>query len=355
MHTTNHTDPQPETQASTARLAIRTLAIIGIVALLALGTWGTVQILRTGPSVFSGLSAAVSNFTSRFFPAGSTSLHISIASYSVKNDEAFDLAWTTENAPKGSSYAFVYECSDGLVFLTPNSRGSATRIACGETYEFNATGNALTLTPLSLDNRFLDSAVKVLMVQNDQIIAEDEVLLTVINEKVSTSTATTTTTPVKTPPKSPPSGTGVQPTSYTPIYTTVTTPRVSDPNGYVDLAVEIIRVGTLEGRSDRFSSNDRTLERGERGGIMFAVRNLGTKTSQEWSFEAVLPTRPSYTFRKSNQQELAPGDRIEYTLGFDSIVNRDEGEITIRIDPRDTIDESNESNNRAEIDVEIDD
>lgn len=358
IHQPEGTQPRPtETRDHVKQLAIRSLAIVGIVALLALGTWGTIQIIRTGPSVFSGIGAAVSNFTARFFPAGSPSLRITLESYSVMNDEAFDLTWNSENAPRESFYAFVYECADGLSFLTPNTTGGNTRIACGETYEFNTQANQLTLIPISLDNRFLDSAVKVLMVTGNQIVAEDEVLLTVVNDKVAMSGTTTGTTTKPVSPQTRPStgGTtgGVQATYYEPVYTTVTVPRTSDPNGYVDLAVEIIRIGTLDGRSDRFSSNDSTLDRDERGGVMFAVRNLGTKVAEDWTFEAELPTRPSFTYRSRSQPDLMPGDRIEFTLGFDRLSREDEDEILIEIDPRNTIDESNESNNRADIRVEI--
>ena len=338
------------------RIALQALAIIGIVALLALGTWGTVQIVRTGPSVVSNITAAVSNFSARFFSAGTPELRITLEGYSVQNDTGFDFTWSVKDAPAQASYALVYECSDGLSFLTPNSIGGNTRISCGETYAFQTASNKLTLIPISLDNRFLDSGVKLLLVEGERVIAEDEVLLTVVNERVSMSggnVGSGAITPRPTTPPTTPLTPAPQPTYYEPVYTTVTVPRTSDPNGYVDFAVEIIRVGTLEDRSSIFTSNDATLNRNDRGGVMFVVRNLGTKTSSEWSFEAELPTRPSFTYRKADQPALAPGDRIEYTLGFDRISRNDSDEIVITIDPRNTINESNENNNRAEAIVAI--
>lgn len=335
-------------------IAVKGLAVVGFVALLAIGTWGTIQMIRTGPSVFLDLSVAVSNFTGRFFSAGTPSLHITLKSYNVAHDKTFEFMWSVENVPHEVSYAFVYECADGLSFLTPRTTDDSTRISCGEIYAFDTDKNALTLIPLSLDNRFLDSTVKLLLVEGDIIVAEDEVLLTVINEEVGLSNfglgaSTTTTLPSKSAGRT---DGGIQ-IPYAPVYTTVPVPRSSDPNGYVDLSIEIIRVGALEGNSNRFSRNDATLDRDRRGGVMFVIRNLGTKTSEQWSFEAELPTRPSFTFRRNAEQALAPGDRIEYTLGFDRLVSRDTGEIVISIDPRNTIDESNENNNKAAITVQI--
>jgi len=334
---------------------LKGLAIVGIVALLALGTWGTVQILRSTPGIWNGLTAAVSSISGRFFPAGVPSLTLTLESYSVKSGESFTLAWREEEVPESREYAFVYECADALSFLTPNTVGGDTRIACGELYTFASEDRSLALTPISPDNRFLDATIKVLMVSGDQVVAEDEALLTIVNERITSTT--TPPAPAPAPAAQPSAGNGASAGSagiqYYPVYTTVTERRASDPNGDVDLAIEILETGTLPSRGDNFTSTGRTLDRDERGGVRFIVRNLGTKTAEDWTFEAELPTRPSFTYRSKSQPDLGPGDRIEFTLGFDRLSRDDEAEIAIEVDPRDNIDESSESNNRDEVTVEI--
>lgn len=340
-----------DTTKQTAKsVVVKSLAIIGLVALLALGTWGTVQIIRTTPSLFSGLSAAVSSLSFKFFPAGTPSLSLTLQSYSVKSDEAFTLTWNEEEAPTEHRYAFVYECADELSFTTPNTNGGTTRIACGELYTFESATRSLTLTPLSHTTRFLDVTIKLSMVTENQIVAEDEVMLTVVSERIVSSTSTT---PAPTP--APSTGGGSTGTSYYPVYTTVTAPRTSDPNGYIDLSVEILETGVLESRGDRFVSTGRNLDQDERGGVRFVVRNLGTKTAEDWIFEAKLPTRPAFTYKSKSQPDLGPGDRIEFTLGFDRLTRSDEGKITVEVDPRDSLNESNRNNNQTSVTVNIND
>ena len=345
-----------DTTKETAKsVVVKSLAIIGLVALLALGTWGTVQVIRTAPSFLSGLSAAVSSLSFEFFPAGTPSLNLTLQSYSIKSDEAFTLTWSEEEAPAGHRYAFVYECADELSFTTPNANGGTTRIACGELYTFESATRSLTLTPLSHMNRFLDVTIKLSIVTENQIVAEDEVMLTVVNERIESSTGSTPT-PTPTPPTAGGSNTGgTGATSYYPVYTTITAPRTSDPNGYVDLSVEILETGVLESRGDRFVSTGRNLDQDERGGVRFVVRNLGTKTAEDWVFEAKLPTRPAFTYKSKSQPDLGPGDRIEFTLGFDRLTRSDDGKITVEVDPRDSLNESNRSNNQTSVTVNIND
>ncbi len=50
--------------------AIKTLVIVGLIVILAMGAYGSVQVFRSAPNLFSLLGAAVVNITSLFIPAG---------------------------------------------------------------------------------------------------------------------------------------------------------------------------------------------------------------------------------------------------------------------------------------------
>ena len=123
-------------------------------------------------------------------------------------------------------------------------------------------------------------------------------------------------------------------------------------NGKADLLVRIIETGILDSDTNEFIQTD-SMTYTSRGGVFFEVINLGTKTSEEWMFTAVLPTFPAYTFNSETQEKLAPGDRIEFTLGFDSVVQEIEGTILITVDPNNTLDEVTRDNNIAEITIQI--
>ena len=335
-------------------VAIKSLALVGLIALLAIGTWGTVQILRNSNGIFSNLGAAVTDFTSRFFSGEEerdAELRLTLETQTVKNDEAFDLTWETRNDVGRAVYSLVYECANGLTFATEAVTGGTTRIPCGEPYQFSSDEKRLSLTPHSPTERFVEASLKLSLLDGESVRAEDSVLLTVAGDNLTA--APTTTPPAATPAARPTPSAPVPPSiSYYPIYTTG--PAASDPNGFVDLEVEILDIGTIDRDGDfrRIDDNDE-LDRDEKAGVRFVVRNIGTKTSDEWSFTAELPTSPRHTFRSRDQQELTPGSRMEFTLGFNRLSSSRDGEIVVEIDDRDDGGDTNERNNSDEIEVEI--
>ncbi|MBI2004842.1 hypothetical protein HYS79_01615 [Patescibacteria group bacterium] len=58
---------------------------------------------------------------------------------------------------------------------------------------------------------------------------------------------------------------------------------------------------------------------GARTNVQFEVQNIGSNvTPSNWTFDAQLPLTPAYTYRSQGQQALYPGDKIVYTIGFDT-------------------------------------
>ena len=172
-------------------------------------------------------------------------------------------------------------------------------------------------------------------------------VLTVENQALTNSPAVTGTTggtPATTPITPKPKPTTNPGTPGTPVTIQIPTPRTSDPNGYADLTARVIEIGTVDKTTGVFTAST-TPSRSERVAIRFAIENNGTKTSGQFAFNVVLPTLPSYTYFGQMQQELGPGDRIEYTLGFDSFVAANVGDVIINVDPTSSINERNKDNN----------
>lgn len=118
-----------------------------------------------------------------------------------------------------------------------------------------------------------------------------------------------------------------------------------------DLAVTILGVGIIE--NGQFLKTG-SLVVGKRGAVHFQVQNVGGTTSSNWTFNAVLPSFPLHIFHSPSQQQLAPGDRIEFTLGFDQInANLAEGVITINADPTGSLKEASEANNIRQVTAPI--
>ena len=137
----------------------------------------------------------------------------------------------------------------------------------------------------------------------------------------------------------------------------VTTTTVTKPAplyGNADLTVTITHVGYLNRGSDTDSfiaSNN--VPDGKEGAVQFTVANNGTNSTGAWEFKAEIPTSPSLNYTSPTQPSMNPGDRIEYTLGFDRTKSGDNREITITVDSGKDVNESNENNNEDSENVDI--
>ena len=108
--------------------------------------------------------------------------------------------------------------------------------------------------------------------------------------------------------------------------------------------MRVLATGVVDRVSGTFTASS-SIRSVDRAGIKFEVENIGNKTSGEWTFNAVLPTYPSFIFHSKQQPSLAPGDKIEFTLGFDSIKDIGNNVVILNADPIGSIKESNEENN----------
>ena len=81
-----------------------------------------------------------------------------------------------------------------------------------------------------------------------------------------------------------------------------------------DLAVSVIDSGIIETSTGRFQHAD-SIALGQQPALVFEVANLGGARSESWQFSVNLPTFAGL-YTSSDQQPLAPGERIRFTLGF---------------------------------------
>ena len=69
--------------------------------------------------------------------------------------------------------------------------------------------------------------------------------------------------------------------------------------------------------SDNNFTRTATIDNDVRGAFQFEVKNIGTKTSDDWEFTATLTSGTE--FEADNQQPLKPNERSVITLGFDAV------------------------------------
>jgi len=83
----------------------------------------------------------------------------------------------------------------------------------------------------------------------------------------------------------------------------------------------------------------------------FEVVNLGGRATGEWRFQATLPTTDNLSeYNSSIQSSLASGEKVIFNVGFEN-ARFGTNTITISLDPQNSIDENNESNNTASANV----
>lgn len=206
-----------------------------------------------------------------------------------------------------------------------------------------------TLSRMATANVFLSSffvgsePANLEVVPGETIEFPDEPTTPVVT---ATSTPATTIPVVTTPTPTPSQG-----TETVNVYPAGGTVAVT-PYGKADLMVTITEVGYLSTASTASFVKSNTVPEGKRPAIKFTVRNTGTNVTGSWEFTAKLPTRSTYTFDSPNQRSLAPGEYVDYTLGFDKA---DDGtnDIIVTVDSGKDVAESSESNNVDTVEVTV--
>lgn len=292
----------------------KVLAILGFCVTIALIIWLIITLIGKAPGAFSSLAGV----------ANSINLHKELSALAVTTDkkvansgEPFELSWTDTKHP--GTYHLGYACTEGMLVLFQNTDGTLRPLRCGdEMLPLPATVTKLSLVASSTKDRFSDVTFTVRFSDATSTKPlEGSVKVTVVNANIpvggisqnatSTGEATnpnaSTTNPTggdsHTTKPSPKPGTG---TTAPPVQHTV--PQYvypqSNPNGYTDLAVTI--------KSAQATGNYALYT------VTFMVKNIGTKTSNTWSFYANLPNGEDYT--STQYAGLKPQEYMLFTMSI---------------------------------------
>jgi len=308
---------------------------IGAVAVIALILWGAVSVARLVPSAFSNLATAAITLTSVFQPSGDT-LELSLENSVVDSGIPFTVSWDYSPEEDGI-YAFSYGCRDGLTMSFLADQGEYEEVTCETPTTVISDADSLRLVATSEDNRFLDAPIALAYITDGDVITTDERTITIVNEDITNSRSSIDDTTEDSTGGSGSTGStggfgltaGEKEEELFEI-TPETTPV--DPNGRPDLVPTITAVGIIDEDTNEFFATS-TASVHDRVAVQFTVENIGTGVSGPWNFVSVLPARKITFFRPEvSQRSLAPGDRIEYTIGFDGVKTIDEVEIRINVD-----------------------
>jgi len=269
---------------------LRLVAIVGLIAVLILGAWGIILLAFNLVGLFNGTPV---NFGSMWGNA-KEEVVITLPS-TVASGKSFSASWKHTNAPEGDySFAVSYACEDGLSLEGALPAGGYQAIDC-ET-PFNFTGATEKMMLIARNSGDTTATAEITVASIDIATGDTTSSGT---KSISVKPAAKTTNVVTTP----------KPTTTvtTPKPTVVYTPAVQSAPlyGLPDLRVTISSVTSLSSVQGRTS-------------VQFVVENIGTNVARSgWTFNALLPLTPSYTYQSNSQQALNPGDKIAYTLTYD--------------------------------------
>lgn len=310
------------TQTSTGtQAAIKLLSIIGFFALLGLGVWLVVQGVRLFPSAFSSL-ASIAETVGGYRP--NAEFVITLEKNIVNSGEMFTIRW---NDMGGGTYTFAPQCSLGTVVSVRTSEGDLREISCSESLTLPSDATGLFLSIRSGEQRFSDVPFTVTYdpEKGDAHVAESRV--TVVNATVPTRPEVTVTpvepTIVVVSKPAPVVTESVKPAPITPVTKPTAKPTqpaasvvsilpTSFPNGFTDLKISYLGVGTMV---NGVFVPQATFNPNETAALRFEVKNIGTKTSADWTYALALPEGLTYT--SETQTPLTPNERAIFTVSFE--------------------------------------
>jgi len=335
----------------------KTFAIVGFIAAILFAVWLAVQIVGVMPSAFSSLASiadGVYNYTA------DQQMTVASKKSVVNSGEAFNVAWT--NMPRSGSYTFAYACTQGISTQIRDAQGDIVALACNTPVNLG-TKTELDIIATSEKQRFTDLEYTIMYIPSNDSFPELTSLgkTTIVNASIPTyittdveNTEDKIASPVKPESKTDAksnenktsenktSTTGLTAGKPTTIEEVIYAIPASNPNGDIDLEVKYLAVGTL---TDKIFKQTGTIPVDAQGAFQFAVENIGTKTSGEWTFTADLPSGITYTSK--TQKSLKPSEKAIITIGFEGLTQLGVERFGATLDIADDIDASNNKFNWA--------
>jgi len=311
--------------------AIKSLAILGFIAAIIAGLWITVQLIQYIPTAFESLASIADSIY-----GGSNQLSYKAEKDVVNSGESLRLTYMPVRG--SGAYQFSYRCVDGVSAETRNADGAIVRFDCEKnvTIASGKVPNEEQIAEIMFSSekgRFSDVPFTFSFVRDgsDKVTYEKNGMVTVVNATIpNTGFATRTPAPqpttvakpvvtkpvISTPVVVAPQHTPVKTTPvviHKKVPVTVASYPASNPNGYTDLVISFVGAGRLV---NGVVVPATSITSGDQAGLVFSVKNTGTKTSAVWSVHATFPGDEATSFTTDQQAPLLPGERATMTIRF---------------------------------------
>jgi CARDB len=295
---------------------LKALAVLGFLAIIGFIAWASVQIVAYVPRGFTHLASLAQsvNHYKDSLGKNDTSLTLTSTTTEAKAGEPVKFTWNKQ--PQAGTYAFSYKCTNGVGVSIVDTEGLRS-LTCDTEYGLGDTdvvsvivdSEKQTQTDVTYAISYTDenhvgpkhSSENKLTVMNPKLLPTGDG--TVLGIKDKTEWKDTISNPTPKPVV----------VNATPLpHKAETTPSapVSNATGYTDLQTIFLATGVISGNT--FAPGP--MQRNGEGAFQFAVTNLGTKTSQTWTYTVTLPDGDVYT--SPLQAPLMPGEEATIALGF---------------------------------------
>lgn len=144
----------------------RVAAIIGFIAILGIGMWGSVQVARAVPGALSNIASAIVSLSSIFVPADET-ITLSAPSLNIEHGKAVVLSFVHDKKSVEGSYRFRFDCADGVRMTALNTSGGEDNVFCNVPFNFVNANNSITLTAfqIKIDSSTFQSLLTLLQME----------------------------------------------------------------------------------------------------------------------------------------------------------------------------------------------
>lgn len=317
-----------QVDTSSKNRLLKTLAVFGFVAIVIFGTWLAVKIVQLVPTGFASLASLAESVQDG--RKAQNDIDLTVADSVINANESFTIAWSDLKRP--GTYYLWYDCIEGVA-MDIRVGTNTVAVPCDTDYPLPTGILSIDARFTSDSDRFTDIPYEIFFVKEGEadVFVSTSKVVTIVNANIPTGIVlgdedaddnasdsgdtisdtenTDDTVPDNTPTPSTPT---VPTTKY--VYTTTYTTPVSNPQGYTDLKVAYKGVGVLTS-AGRFLPQAE-LDSNDTAAFQFEVKNIGTKTSGEWTFKATLTSGDTFTSKV--QAPLKPNESSILTLAFDN-------------------------------------
>lgn len=312
---------------------IKSLALLGLFGLIICIAWLSVQIITLLPSAVSSL-ASIADSVYNYDPRAARSIKLTESPENFTTGVPSTVRWDKPLAT--GTYSFSYRCGKDIFIEIKSAEAEFAGLECNKNYNL---GNVDSVSVVIHKDKTAAVNLEYTISHFKTNSTEASVTRTasagiIQGEDVAIGPSTSVEVTVNDKPVTPKPNTSNQTNTSKPntaanpvtIYSYTYSLPVSDPKGKTDLSVGYLGIGQVV--SGKFTATG-IVKEDQKGALQFTVTNIGTKTSSDWTYEALLPG--GVTHSSAKQAPLKPNEIATITIIFPAVSDTKEAKFEFEV------------------------